>query len=51
MACKIPETDEELDVLWRAVFGQPLPVLGAPKIAGAILARHLAEGGTKPAGR
>ena len=34
-----PESEEEieLDRLWREAFGQPLPLLGAPDIARAIL--------------
>ena len=43
MTGKLSQTDAELDVLWRAVFGQPLPMLGAPEIAEAILADHLAQ--------
>lgn len=34
------EEDRELDVLWRQVFRQPLPMLGAPGVARAILAQH-----------
>lgn len=35
-------TDEyrELDAQWRRVFRQPLPMLGAPDVARAILAQH-----------
>lgn len=36
--------DAELDALWRKVFGQPLPMLGAPKIARKILEDHLKRG-------
>ena len=43
MKHELPQTDAELDVVWRAVFGQPLPMLGAPEIAKAILAEHLVE--------
>lgn len=32
--------DAKLDVLWRQVFGGPLPMLGAPDIAKAILKEH-----------
>lgn len=42
MSRDIPPDDAELDVLWRAAFGQPLPMLGAPEIARKILADHLA---------
>lgn len=31
----------ELDVLWRQTFKQPLPMLGAPEVARAILDRHI----------
>ncbi|CAN5288373.1 hypothetical protein BH10PSE1_BH10PSE1_25100 [soil metagenome] len=35
--------DLELDQLWREMFGQPLPMLGAPEVVRAILAEHQAE--------
>lgn len=44
--CRMPELspeDAELDALWREVFGQPLPMLGAPEIARKILADHMAR--------
>ncbi|MDB5421137.1 MAG: hypothetical protein JWR59_1084 [Brevundimonas sp.] len=33
----------ELDRLWREAFKQPLPMLGAPDIARAILEEHQAR--------
>lgn len=33
----------ELDRLWREVFKQPLPMLGAPDIARTILNEHMAK--------
>lgn len=49
MKSRIPQTDTELDVVWRAAFGEPLPILGAPDIAAAILADHLANRSTMAA--
>ena len=43
--------DIELDRLWRLAFNQPLPMLGAPDIAWAILNEHLGKsvrGGNAP---
>lgn len=37
--------DIELDRLWREAFNQPLPLLGAPDIAKAILDEHRAKAG------
>lgn len=37
------EEDIELDRLWRLAFNQPLPMLGAPEIAWAILNEHLGK--------
>ena len=34
------DEDRELDAQWRLVFQQPLPMLGAPDVARAILAQH-----------
>jgi len=42
MTTPSPE-DIELDRLWRQVFNQPLPMLGAGDVARAILAKHLAK--------
>ena len=38
--------DIELDTLWRKVFGQPLPVVGAPDVARRIIREHLARSNT-----
>lgn len=53
--CLVPHMspeDAEVDALWRRVFGQPLPMLGSPKIAKKILADHVAkdarQAGTEP---
>lgn len=35
--------DAKLDAQWRAVFGGPLPMLGAPEITLQILKEHLAK--------
>lgn len=37
------EEDIELDRLWRLAFKQPLPMLGAPDIAWALLNEHLGK--------
>lgn len=34
------DEDIELDRQWREVFGQPLPMLGAAKIARMVLRQH-----------
>lgn len=39
--------DRELDRLWRLMFNQPLPMLGAPDVARAILAQHAKVSPTK----
>ena len=41
-AMKPPMTDEdrELDALWRARFGEPMPILGAADIVRALLGLH-----------
>lgn len=44
MTPELPHTDAELDILWRALTGQPLPISGAPEIAKALLAEHLKKG-------
>lgn len=36
----LTDEDFELDRQWREVFGQPLPVLGAAKIARTVLAQY-----------
>ena len=36
------DDDIAIDVQWRQVFKQPLPMLGAPDAARAILARYTA---------
>ena len=43
-----PMTDEdrELDILWRQMFGQPLPILGAADVARQVLMR-LAQSGSQ----
>ena len=41
--------DAELDARWRAAFGQPLPMLGAPDVARAILREHDASTAGNPA--
>lgn len=47
--------DAELDARWRAVFGQPLPIIGAADIARAVLDAAVkagrAEAGLGPDGR
>ncbi|ADL01324.1 DNA methylase [Brevundimonas subvibrioides] len=40
---ELSSVDAELDAMWRKVFGQPLPMLGAPEIARKILADHVAK--------
>lgn len=37
-----PMTDEdrELDALWRARFGEPMPILGAASIVRTLLGHH-----------
>jgi len=35
--------DIELDRQWREAFGEPLPMLGAPDIARALIEMHHAE--------
>ena len=37
------EEEIELDRRWREAFNQPLPMLGAPDIARAILDEHMAK--------
>lgn len=39
------EEEIELDKLWRETFKQPLPMLGAPDIARAILNEHRDKSG------
>jgi len=43
-----PMTDEdrELNILWRQMFGQPLPILGAADVARQVLMR-LAQSGSQ----
>jgi hypothetical protein len=41
----ISDEDKELDALWRELFGQPLPMLGAPELARSIIAQHLLKSG------
>jgi hypothetical protein len=40
--------DFELDALWRSVFGEPMPLRGAPEIARKILGDHVARQGLGP---
>ena len=40
---QISDEDAELDEQWRQVFGQPLPLLGAPGIARQIIHEQLSR--------
>ncbi|HEY3696377.1 DNA methylase [Phenylobacterium sp.] len=37
MTQALDDEDDELDRLWRARFGQPIPILGCSRIARALL--------------
>jgi hypothetical protein len=44
------ETDDEvIDRMWRARYGQPLPVMGSAAIARKILTEWMAEPAAEPA--
>lgn len=40
MTVSLSPVDAELDGRWRAAFNEPLPMLGSPEIARAILDAH-----------
>lgn len=40
MTVSLSLIDAELDARWRAAFNEPLPMLGSPEIARAILDAH-----------
>ena len=42
------DEDIELDRQWREVFGQPLPMLGAAKIARMVLRQHQDRSSDRP---
>lgn len=48
---QLSDEDAHLDEQWRLVFGQPLPMLGAPDIARQILNEHIARQEAEPAKR
>jgi len=50
-----PEAEDELAALWSEVFGQPPPLVGAPRLLASVLIRSLPpappyEFGDRPVG-
>jgi hypothetical protein len=47
----LAEEDRAVDALWRSLYGQPLPIRGAPMLALEIIAqfeRSAGSAGTRP---